>query len=102
MPANNGPSRDILQSDLTIQRGRPKMTAMTRLGRRIQTRRTELGLTLAVLSERSGVLPQTINAIERGVSRQPRIDTLSRLADALQLDRYELAADAFNVEPVPA
>lgn len=92
----------ILQPNLTNARGRPKMEAMTRLGRRIQNRRTELGLTLAALSERSGVLPQTINAIERGVSRQPRIDTLSRLADALELNRYELAADAFDVEPVPA
>lgn len=60
------------------------MEPMTPLGKKVQDRRSELGLTLAELSERSGLLPQTINAIERGASRQPRHDTLYRLATALE------------------
>ena len=72
------------------------MEAMTSLGKKVQKRREELNLTLAELSERSGLLPQTINAIERGASRQPRYDTLHRLAAALEEDVAEYAKAAYD------
>jgi transcriptional regulator with XRE-family HTH domain len=94
----------IVQENLTIRRGRPSLDAMTPLGRLIQNRRKALGWTLAELSFRTGVLPQTINAIERGVSRQPRYETLHKIAFALGVSVEEMAAAAYSDEPelVPA
>lgn len=88
----------ILQENLTNRRGRPSMNAMTPLGRRIQQRRKELELTLDALAARTGLLPQTINAIERGTSKQPRLATLRPLARALDEDLTELAALAYEEE----
>lgn len=91
----------IIQPNLTIRRGRPSIEAMTTLGKMIQTRRGELGLTLAALSERSGLLPQTINAIERGASRCPRYATIHSLATSLEMPVTELAEAAY-AEAIPA
>lgn len=74
------------------------MDAMTPLGSLIQTRRSDLKLTLADLSEQTGLLVQTINAIERGASKRPRFETLYALAKPLGLTMEELAAVAY-IEP---
>lgn len=70
------------------------MTAMTPLGQLIQTRRKERGLTLEALSEMTGVMVQTISAIERGGSKRPRFETLNALAQPLELTMAELADPA--------
>lgn len=67
------------------------MDAMTPLGRLIQTRRKERGLTLEALSECTGVMIQTISAIERGGSKRPRFETLNALAKPLELTMNDLA-----------
>jgi predicted ATPase/transcriptional regulator with XRE-family HTH domain len=66
------------------------------------------GLTQEELAERAGVSPRTISALERGINRAPHRDTVSMLADALQLDdeqriAFETAARRLvaDQEPVP-
>src|SRR5579859_3789505 len=60
--------------------------------------RRRRGLTQEALAERAGVSVPTITALERGVSRTPRRDTLRLLADALQLSGEERAyLDAVRV-----
>jgi tetratricopeptide (TPR) repeat protein/DNA-binding XRE family transcriptional regulator len=49
------------------------------------------GLTQAELAERAGLSPEAVSALERGVNRAPRKDTISLLADALALPEQERA-----------
>lgn len=77
------------------------MPAMTPLGQLIQTRRKERTLTLEALSELTGVMVQTISAIERGASKRPRFETLNALAGPLELTMAELA-DPESALLVPA
>jgi transcriptional regulator with XRE-family HTH domain len=64
------------------------------------------GLTQEALAERAGLSPRAISALERGVNRSPRRDTLDRLAAALVLPgrkRAQLAAAAYpSVNPASA
>ena len=65
--------------------------------------RAERNLTQTALGELVRVSRQTINAIERGGSRQPRIDTLSKLSEVLEVPISELAAAAYDDQgAVPA
>lgn len=48
-------------------------------------------LTQAELAERAGLSPEAISALERGVNRAPRRDTVDLLADALGLEGQERA-----------
>lgn len=52
------------------------------LGRALRRRRIDSGLTLDVLSERSGVSVRTIYSIEHGLS-EPRFDTINAVLIAL-------------------
>ncbi len=64
-------------------------------GKLLQHYRGRAGLTQEELAERAGVAPRTISDLERGVNRRPRVDTLQRLLDALNLapdDRARLEA----------
>jgi predicted ATPase/DNA-binding XRE family transcriptional regulator len=47
--------------------------------------RVASGLTQEALAERAGLSVRGISALERGINRTPRRDTLDRLADALEL-----------------
>ena len=65
--------------------------------------RDAVGLTQEALAERAGLSVRAISALERGVNRSPRRDTLDRLASALALSarrRERLLAAAYpNVDP---
>jgi transcriptional regulator with XRE-family HTH domain len=50
-------------------------------------------MTLEELSEKSGVATHTISGIERGV-RKPRMVTLAKLAEGLDMDVAELMGKA--------
>src|SRR3954468_15272716 len=52
---------------------------------RVAERRAEMGMSQRDLAERCGTTQSAIARLERG-GRPPRIDTLLRIADALQCD----------------
>jgi tetratricopeptide (TPR) repeat protein/transcriptional regulator with XRE-family HTH domain len=53
--------------------------------------RRATGLTQAELAEHAGLSPEAVSALERGVNRAPRRETVDLLADALQLGEPERA-----------
>jgi predicted ATPase/DNA-binding XRE family transcriptional regulator len=55
-------------------------------GRLVQRYRLAVGWTQEELAERAGLSARAISDLERGVKSQPRLDTVRRLAQALQLD----------------
>ena len=65
------------------------------LGKRIRTRRRELGMTQEILAETIGVSTSFVGHIERG-SRKPSITTLVHLANALSSSANELLRDSLN------
>ena len=56
-----------------------------RIAHQVAARRSELGLSQRELAERVGTTQSAIARLERG-GRPPRIDTLLRIADALECD----------------
>src|SRR5215470_19414511 len=53
--------------------------------------RRAAGLTQAELAERAGLSSEAISALERGVNRSPRRETVALLVEALGLDGLERA-----------
>jgi transcriptional regulator with XRE-family HTH domain len=51
----------------------------TGMGRRIRSRRTQLGIGLRELARRAQIEPSQLSKIERGLSQEIRTDTLRRL-----------------------
>lgn len=70
----------------------PDGTLAQRLGRRIRARRSELELTLAAFSERSGVSVSYLSAVEKGVNL-PSLPKLVQITDALGVTIPSLLAD---------
>jgi tetratricopeptide (TPR) repeat protein/transcriptional regulator with XRE-family HTH domain len=58
----------------------------------LRRQRHAAGLTQEQLAERAGLSPRAITALERGVSRAPRAETLRLLAEALNLSAAERTA----------
>src|SRR5438045_1291236 len=52
----------------------------------LRRHRVAAGLSQEVLAERAGISTRGLSDLERGRSHAPRLDTLSRLAEALGLD----------------
>jgi transcriptional regulator with XRE-family HTH domain len=70
-----------------------------RLGKRIRSRRRELGMTQETLAETIGVSTSFVGHIERG-SRKPSITTLVHLANALNTSANEFLRDSLlNTRP---
>ncbi|MEU0333868.1 pyridoxamine 5'-phosphate oxidase family protein [Streptomyces sp. NPDC006193] len=76
--------------------GRP---AQGDLGRRIERRRTELGLTLEELAFRAGMAPSYLAHLERHSTAAPEAGTLLRLAGALRTDPAELGGGHVDLPP---
>ena len=55
------------------------------IGDRIKTARSNAGLTQRALAEKSGIATGTVQQYELG-KRQPRIEQLQKIADALEVD----------------
>ncbi len=55
------------------------------IGRRVSTRRNELGMRKAELERRSGLVRRVLNGVEAG-ARDPDVATLLALADALDVE----------------
>ena len=59
----------------------------------LNRRREELNYSMSYLAERSGLSQQTVSYIERGL-RDPTVDSLLRIAEAMQVDASELLLEA--------
>ncbi len=68
---------------------RPPMTQT--FGALLKRHRLASGLTQAELAERAGLSTEAVSALERGVNRTPRKDTVALLADALDLEGQDRA-----------
>ena len=64
-----------------------------RIGARLRAARTDRGLTLAALSDSTGISPSTISRLEAG-KRQPNLELLIPLSAALEITIDELVADS--------
>jgi transcriptional regulator with XRE-family HTH domain len=69
------------------------------LGRKLRTRREELGLSTRRLAEQAGMDDATVVRLEQGAFAAPRPDKLSRIADALGLSLADVFAFAEYVVP---
>jgi len=70
-------------------------------GALLRRRRQAAGLTQEALAERAGVSAKAISELERNPDRTPRLDTISLLADALDLDPAERASLLAAAHPEP-
>lgn len=61
------------------------------LALRVREQRIRVGLTQAALARASGVPLGTVAKIEQGVAREPTIQTIAKLANALNCTIDELA-----------
>jgi transcriptional regulator with XRE-family HTH domain len=69
------------------------------LGERIRRRRKERGLSLRALGEEIGVTASFLSQIERGLA-SPSINTLRRVAEALDTPIFQFLADSQEKSPV--
>ncbi len=78
--------------------GRRSLITVTSTGaaqsfaRTLRRYRETAGLSQEALAEKAGLSARGVSDLERGLSRVPRLDTVSRLADALQLTQPEREA----------
>lgn len=57
----------------------------TTLAERIRIRRTELGLTQEQLAIKAGIPYTTLSKIENDLVKNPTVNTLKKIADALEI-----------------
>lgn len=76
-------------------------TSARQVGRRIAQRRRELGLTQQELADRLRIAAaETISRYERG-EREPRISTVARIAEALEMSLLEFLAGMPDARLLP-
>ncbi len=77
------------------------------IGAKITSLRRQLGMTQKDLADKAGIAQATISRIERGVLRQPKLDVLKHLAEALLVtvdyltDRTEEMSESDVVDADP-
>lgn len=69
------------------------MLAVATLREKLKDARRRAVLTQEGLADKSGVGVATIIRIERGQIEEPRVSTLRKLAEALEIDARELMGD---------
>ena len=69
------------------------------IGDRIRSARKEKGLTQSELAEKLGISYMVISQYERGI-RNPKLDTVRRIADALGVDMQSLYVGFFLLDPI--
>lgn len=67
---------------------------MEQLGERIRALREKNGLTIIELSERVEITSDHLGRIERGEAKNPGIQIISRIAEALGVELKDLLSDA--------
>jgi transcriptional regulator with XRE-family HTH domain len=71
----------------------------SKIGVRLRNSREDRGLSLNALSELAKVSKGYLSQLENGSASNPSIDTLGRLADALELPLEELVSEPRPPEP---
>lgn len=74
---------------------------MNEVGKRVRKRRTALKLTQEELAALTGLDDSYISLLERGQRRNPGLDTLQKLAHALQTSISYLIGETDDEEPLP-
>lgn len=74
---------------------------MSKLGKRIKKLRKTNNMTIKELSNKSGVGQSTISEIETGIAKNPKSETLSKLATALNVTVDSLLAEKWDDEYNP-
>lgn len=74
---------------------------MSKLGKRIKELRKANNMTIKELSNEAGVGQSTISEIETGIAKNPKSETLSKLADALNVTVDSLLAEKWDDEYNP-
>lgn len=69
---------------------------MSKLGEKIKKLRESYGMTIKDLSDKSGVGQSTISEIETGKAKNPKSETLSKLAKALNVTVDSLLAEKWD------
>jgi transcriptional regulator with XRE-family HTH domain len=69
------------------------------LGKRIKSRRTELGLSLRALAEKTNLTASFLSQLERGITSSS-LKSLQRIADALNVPLLYFLSDKANASPV--
>jgi len=88
--------------DAAAQTGGGARAGLAALGRHIQARRNQRGITLEAMAVRTGLSKSYLSRIENG-KKTPPLGTLDRIAHALGTDiNVLLAGEAAPAEPVPA
>ncbi|TSB47213.1 helix-turn-helix domain-containing protein [Alkalicoccobacillus porphyridii] len=59
-------------------------------GKKIRMLRKERGMTLNQLADQSGVSKSYISYVERGIQKNPSVEILSKLANAMDIPFIEL------------
>ena len=59
----------------------------------LRARRELLGMSMTVLAQKSGLSLSMVSFVEREI-RKPTMDTLLRIAEALEIDLWKLLRDA--------
>ncbi len=59
-------------------------------GKKIRTLRKDRGMTLNQLADQSGVSKSYLSYVERGLQKNPSVDILSKLANAMDIPFIEL------------
>lgn len=75
------------------------MTDTVILGKRIKSRRTELGLSLRALAEKTNLTASFLSQLERGITSSS-LKSLQRIADALNVPLLYFLSDKSNASPV--
>lgn len=70
-----------------------RQAVCTRVARLLKEEREKRGLSMTVLAERAGLSQQMVSYVERGM-RNPGLDTLIRLTEAMEVDLAELIKQA--------
>ena len=70
-----------------------RQAVCTSVARLLKEEREKHGLSMTVLAERAGLSQQMVSYVERGM-RNPGLDTLIRLTDAMEVDLAELIKQA--------
>lgn len=74
---------------------------MSKLGEKIKKLRESYGMTIKDLSDKSGVGQSTISEIETGKAKNPKSETLAKIANALNVTVDSLLAEKWDDEYNP-